>query len=672
MSGTQLNTLVSASNYIVIMKLLNLILSTILMTLSTSAMAQSVVKGYVLEYNGTESKTPLSNVEIVVSNAGSTVSDENGAFTIHFRQLKPGDPVSVRRITKVGYEIFNTDVVDHWYIAKDSVPFIIVMCKSDKLHETQRQMIDVANRKATFQFEQDQRRLHVDKVNKQFSEEDYQRQLNQLKRDYEAKLENIDNYIDRFVRIDLSSLSNDEKKIVKYVQTGEFEKAIQLYEQQNLSTKLLEQGKTLEKLDAASAEFNKAEQNLRRQLKSVRQSILRQTDLLRMQGGEDAHNKILSILHDFAMVDTTNAENMRLYAQELHSRSDYQGAYNVYVQMAKSALQQNDSITLLLARSFQSKMLLLMGRYTEGLQMSKENLPQLDSLRRMQSDTLSLLSDVADICQAVAVRLAVLNRYDEAYGLFTKGLNSLRSLRLEAKSKDVDSQYALFLVQYGSAMRNSKWGYKSEHLVREGVSLFESLYNEKPYFYEARLAFAYSNLGLVYVSQGAEYEENAEAAFLESDRHYIKSVERNPVSYSRFRSNNLINLGELYLSQERYVYAIEVLKEADRIMRSQPLGTLKFQRQLSDVNSNLGRCYYLSKDYDNALRCDLNSLDEIEPLYAKDPEAFRSRMGTCLVYLCNVYLALDDQSKAYEFAKRAYSIDPSNEEVIKRWNELNK
>ena len=48
--------------------------------------AQSRQNGIVLEYNERNQKTPLPDVEILVANAGSTISDKEGKFLLTFRE----------------------------------------------------------------------------------------------------------------------------------------------------------------------------------------------------------------------------------------------------------------------------------------------------------------------------------------------------------------------------------------------------------------------------------------------------------------------------------------------------------------------------------------------------------------------------------------------------------
>ena len=59
--------------------------------------------------------------------------------------------------------------------------------------------------------------------------------------DYDRQLDDLDNYVDRFARIDLSELSVIEAEIIELVQRGEIDKAIRLYEQQGLEEKYKQQ-----------------------------------------------------------------------------------------------------------------------------------------------------------------------------------------------------------------------------------------------------------------------------------------------------------------------------------------------------------------------------------------------------------------------------------------------
>ena len=93
--------------------------------------AQSTQPCVVKQYNQKAEKTPLSGVEVMASNAGSTVSDNEGRLTLVFRTLKPGDKVKLISAKKAGYALFNTEAVEQWNISRDQSPFTLVLVKKD-------------------------------------------------------------------------------------------------------------------------------------------------------------------------------------------------------------------------------------------------------------------------------------------------------------------------------------------------------------------------------------------------------------------------------------------------------------------------------------------------------------------------------------------------------------
>ena len=653
------------------MKHLNLIFAlSLLMVLAVPLFGQSVQRGFVFEYNEKHQRVPLCNVEIVVTNAASTISDINGEFELHFRQLKPGDRIVVHHIRKSGYSVANESMLEQLFIMNDSTPISIQLIRTEKLMELRKDIVSKAGKKVDQQFEDDKRQLSINLKNKQIDEQQYQQKLTELQREYDAKLDNIQNYIDRFVYLDMSALSADEKQIVELVHLGEIDKAIALYDSHDLTHKLAQQESLVRNLRAASDEMARTERALHEQKKKLRNAVLRQADLLRIQGGADAHVKITNLLHDLAMADTTNVYNMLVYARQLQGMSNYDEARRVYESLTYSARMRHDSMTLLRAECYEANVLQIQGRFSEGIALAEHSLPLYDSLRLTKSDTLSPLRDVADFCVSLGTRYARLKNYRKAHVYFSRGLQSLRTLRRETKLKDIDSQYATSLVQCATYMRKSYWGDESIALANEAIRIFEELYSNRPYLYEARLAFAQNSLGLVYYAQ--KRNDEAENAFLESERHYRNSVERNPAAYGRFLATCLTNLSEVYIREREYNRALQCLEEAQKLWLSESDGATKYAQQLSEVNYDIGKCSYHLKDYQTALRCNLKSLQDMEPLYNAEPLAYRHKMCIRLVHLCNSYVVMDDLETAFYYAERAYKVEPEYFEARNNYERLKK
>lgn len=202
-----------------------------------SLFAQAKQNGIVLEYNERNQKTPLADVEILIRNAGSTISDKEGKFILTFRTSKTGDKVMIRRIEKLGYEIFNKDALEEWNITSEQHTFIIVMCKSEKFKRIRDNYFRVSSESYAKQYKMEEKRLESLKKKGEIMKDEYEKALISLKEQYEIQLNNLDNYVDRFARIDLSELSEKEAEIIKMVENGNIEGAIAAYEEMNLEEK---------------------------------------------------------------------------------------------------------------------------------------------------------------------------------------------------------------------------------------------------------------------------------------------------------------------------------------------------------------------------------------------------------------------------------------------------
>lgn len=119
-----------------------------------SVSAQTEQVGFVKEYNGENEKTPISGVELVVNNAGSTISDVDGRFVLDFKTMHPGERVDVTSIIKEGYEIFNLSALEQWNINPD-VPFTIVMVDSKRFKERCDQFFDSSSQSYKAQHQQE-------------------------------------------------------------------------------------------------------------------------------------------------------------------------------------------------------------------------------------------------------------------------------------------------------------------------------------------------------------------------------------------------------------------------------------------------------------------------------------------------------------------------------------
>lgn len=198
-----------------------------------AALGQSVEVGYVQEYNGERTKTPLAGVELSVVGAPSTVSDNSGKYELRFAVLKPGEPVECNEVYKSGYVVFNEDALRYWRISRSRTPFVIVMCREDAFRQLKKRFYGIIEKS----YKDEYLRQKALAEQTEADAASLETKLKQLQKEYEEKLSNINTYVELFARIDRSEMDSVEARTLQLVEAGKIEEGIRMYEE----LKLLEQ-----------------------------------------------------------------------------------------------------------------------------------------------------------------------------------------------------------------------------------------------------------------------------------------------------------------------------------------------------------------------------------------------------------------------------------------------
>ncbi|MBQ0057647.1 MAG: hypothetical protein KBT20_08325 [Bacteroidales bacterium] len=243
-----------------------------LFALALGAFAQSTQPVQILEYNGKDSKTPLKGVGLTVNNAGAAMSDDQGLLTLSFRTLKAGDAVVLRRLEKAGYEVFNQEAVEQWTVAPQQT-FQLILCRSDRFRALCDQYNQVASESYARQLEKDKARIRAEREAGKLKEAEYQSKLQAVQDQYDEQLENLDLYVEKFARFDLSELSEAEQNIIALVQEGKIDDAILRYEQMNLLGQYQTQSREIKQINSAQDSLSVIRQNKVEARDSIRQII---------------------------------------------------------------------------------------------------------------------------------------------------------------------------------------------------------------------------------------------------------------------------------------------------------------------------------------------------------------------------------------------------------------
>lgn len=312
-----------------------------------SVSAQTLQQGVVKEYNEKAQKTPLAGVELNVRSASSTVSDNHGDFSLNFLTLKPGDKINVRNIEKMGYEIFNKEAVEQW-ILSPTVPFVIVMCRVEKFKAIRDNFEKNASKNYKRQYDKELAMLEKLKADGKIKEEEYRRKLAEVQETFDAQMDNLDNYIDRFARIDLSELSETEQEIFELLQAGNFDEAIRKYEEQNLTDKYLEGLSRKEALTTSIAKLTELEATTTDANARLLESISRQIETLMLSGTKANNDKALDLYLKIAETDTLNIDwQLRTGKHLMKYQGNPSGALPYLERALQTAERNGDDVRLL-------------------------------------------------------------------------------------------------------------------------------------------------------------------------------------------------------------------------------------------------------------------------------------------------------------------------------------
>lgn len=519
---------------------------------SSICVAQSTQNGIIKEYNDTKKKTPLGGVELVVNNAGSNVTGKDGKFTLSFRTLKPGDKVEVRRIEKAGYEIFNKDALDAWRISNDGSTFTIVLCKSSKFKALKDQYNSVASKSYALQQKKDEERLALLLHDGKIKQAEYDKKLRDLKDYYDEQLENLDNYIDHFARIDLETLSKKEQHIIEMVKEGKIEDAIKAYEDMHLEEKYVQAVENINVVSSAivQLEAKKVENVVARNEAYL--AVKRMNDVRRLQGGKENYMKIRESLKRIVDSDYTQLSPIYEYAEFLGKQSDVKEASKYYdiillnetdIENRAVALQRYSLLCMFedpeksLRMSLDAKNIIdSLINIGQNIEKSKRRLIHIynslanvynhknnanlaeyyyqQSLKLLKEQGLNDLKDRIDY-NIIAYNLGFLyisnSKYKEAIDCLKDVYESQTTILNESHTPENKNIMFDCAIQLGTAYGKIGNMTNCKMFFDNAIDLYRELKEENPQAFKDKGAILFNNIGAIYMSRS--YYSDAEKAF---------------------------------------------------------------------------------------------------------------------------------------------------------------
>ncbi|MDO4196486.1 MAG: tetratricopeptide repeat protein [Prevotellaceae bacterium] len=532
----------------------------LLLFLPLLLVAQSQQQVQVREYKEKAQKTPLEGVSLSVQNAGSTMSDAQGLMTLQFRTLKAGDQVQVRRVDLTGYEIFNSDAVEQWTISPQNT-FNLVLCRSDRFKQLRDNYMRISSASYERQYKQDQARLAALRKENKLQEEAYQQQLADLENSYYEQLDNLENYVDRFTRIDLSELSEQEQHLIELVQEGKIDEAIQLYESADYLSQYNAQVNDLKEINRAQAALAKVEAEKLEAREKVQAAIHRQVQTYQLAGGRENFSKISALLKGVADADTTNLDAVWAYGDHCLDQNKFDECekyMNIYMRQSVDNKKAQALSCLNLGRLYGSKYLFDSAEkyYLQAVALAKQGYKEEPDL------FLSLYNDAECVLHTLYIYL---NKQEEAL-LFSDTLKERLESCYQQDESLWRSKLAIFLgeMALASFQIDNKYDEKNESLLLRSYNLSKQEMEETQNSEYLINSIIYLNKFYYYTQQW----DRMEPFMLEELKYREENYAKNPNQEVRYLLDSYINLTELYYNLNKYTESHSYLEKAFNILNS--------------------------------------------------------------------------------------------------------
>ena len=246
----------------------------IFLLLSGSTYAQMSQKGTVQIFNS--NKSPLPGVQLTATDAPATDTDASGNFQFNFSKQKPGMAIASPNVYKKGYELVNKDMINGW-ILSEKRPMSIVMAPEGTIEESKNKYYSISV--AHFSKKQEKAIEEINQlyIAQKISLQERSDRLKAMAEESRSFMNQIDQYAEKFARINPDDINAIEKQVLELVNAGKLSEAIELYNKSGIITQ------AREKL----SQKTKAEEDIDK----LAETMYRYADLCALTGGMENEKK---------------------------------------------------------------------------------------------------------------------------------------------------------------------------------------------------------------------------------------------------------------------------------------------------------------------------------------------------------------------------------------------
>jgi len=656
--------------------------------------AQSVQKGLTLLYDGQKEKTPLANVSIAATGAPAVMSNTQGEFELNFRTLHAGDDIHFRRIELNGYEVMNQEALEVARIGRSSEEMgrvTIVLAKREYLRQLREGYRSVAAKR--YQQQLDKASAEAERLRQEgkLALDQYNERMNAIEEEYENKLSKLESYIDKFARIDLSELDEQEQQITALVQAGDFDAALKMYEDQNLSERLKKSRADRDELASAQAKIAAAAQQAATDNLRLRAAIDRQVTLLYMAGDDANIQKAHQILYQTYLADTTDWQARKEYGGSLSNTYDQ---YAEQIQLLKAGIViEKDTIAKGLMMIDVIRALWFLERYQEALDLALSCEGLMD---KVQNPNSKISSRIVPVCALFQLQ------YYGSLGPLESGLQVADRVRNTWAVDTLSRRSLLTHVNLLSLMTDiyTQSGRHAEALwcTNECISLGQIV--ERRFPWNSSLDVACANACVTYMMEGRRDEalvaarrsnaimtaklekSNLKSVVCQVAMNYFPVVEALTNANEYALADSLLQSEEKYKVFERFEQAYPDKKEVfglfrffksrvylntNRIAEGKALAEKTIESLKADEygssfipylgNDILARVGLAEQRYKESIQWCQLSIDYCKAAYEESQDAWDAD-NLCREYLllAEIHIAANQQSKAKAAVKQAEKV----------------
>lgn len=617
----------------------------------------------VKQYNQKLPKTPLGGVEVTVSNAGSQVSADDGSFVLNFRTLKPGDKVNLVSARKTGFEVMNTDAVRQWFISRDKTIFELVMMNSEDFAMRKKNLTETATERYQAKYERAMRKFERLKAEGKLKEEEFNRRCDTLEFFYQNQLTNLDNYIDRFARIDLSEVSDEEQRILEMVEQGKIDKAVEAYEKLDISNKLRQAREARKTLLDAKERIETEVGHQDQAIDELMAKQKREIATLKLAGGRNNYQKVASILKENALADTTDAKAMIEYAYFSHTQKNYNEEKEF---LLRSLRHENNPNRLGFLQNQTGALYFFLQDFNKA---EEYYLMALESITHLsEQDPDANLPDMEMIMENLAVLYTELGEYPKAEEYYQKTLDICSQLpdqdsdQYKAGLARIQTNVGIFYQMIGDFK-------KAEDSYRKALENYSQVSNQDTEDFKDDMAAVLINFGGYY--QLLHDFPNAEDCFQKALEFNTSLYEKNPEAFQAGLALSQLSLGGLYTVfgdyQKGEDYSLKALENYTQLFQQDPDA---YRTYMAFVENNLGALYNLTGDNTKAENYWLKSISHYTHQFKRSPDAFRTELCETINSLVSLLTEQKDYDKALQTINAAIGNMPEEADFYDSKGEL--